>query len=63
MAPLDEITPSPLAGPGVSRPTALTRVTGTPVSRSTCFTETTRDLMALSGASRTSLGTSATGRG
>jgi hypothetical protein len=43
VAPLDEMTPSPLAGPGVSKPTARTAVIGTPVSPSTCGTETTSD--------------------
>src|SRR5580704_6918601 len=58
VAPLDEMTPSRLAGPGVSRPTARTDVLGTPVSSSTCCTESTSDWMALSGPSLTSLGAS-----
>src|SRR5580658_7780994 len=59
VAPLDEMTPSPLAGPGVSRPTARTAVIGSPVNASTCCTQSTSDWMALSGPSLTLLGTSA----
>src|SRR5580692_4384830 len=59
VAPLDAMTPSRLAGPGVSRPTARTDVRGKPVSSSTCCTEPTSEPMALSGPSLTLLGTSA----
>src|ERR1019366_4196035 len=59
VAPLDDMTPSPLAGPGVSRPTARTEVIGMPVSSSTCWTESASDWMGLSGPSLTSLGSSA----
>src|SRR5580693_10542364 len=59
VAPLEEMTPSALAGPGVSRPIARTAASGTPVSASTCSTASIRDWMALSGPSRTLLGTSA----
>ena len=59
VAPLEEMTPSALAGPGVSRPIARTAASGTPVSPSTCSTASIRDRMALSGPSLTLLGTSA----
>src|ERR1700722_10028539 len=59
VAPLEEMTPSALAGPGVSRPIARTAASGTPVSPSTCSTASIRDWMALSGPSLTLLGTSA----
>src|SRR5271155_659043 len=59
VAPLEEMTPSALAGPGVSRPIARTAASGTPVSARTCSTASIRDWMALSGPSLTLLGTSA----
>ena len=59
VAPLDEMTPSALAGPGVSRPIAATLASGVPVKASTYSTASVSALRALSGPSRTRLGTSA----
>src|SRR5882672_1976150 len=59
VAPPVTRTPSALAGPGVSSPTARTRSLGTPVIVSTLSKESTSAVMALSGPSRTRLGSSA----
>jgi len=59
VAPPVASTPSALAGPGVSRPTARTRCRETPVIPSTLSRVSTRAVMALSGPSRTRLGSSA----
>ena len=50
--------PSPLAGPGVSSPTAATAARSTPVTSRTCANEAASDSMATSGPSRTRLGRS-----
>src|SRR5580693_3730957 len=52
-------TPDPLAGPGVSSPTARTRFLGTEVIASTLSKESTSAVIALSGPSLTRLGSSA----
>ena len=52
-------TPAALAGPGVSSPTARTRSLGTEVIASTLSKESTSAVIALSGPSRTRLGSSA----
>src|SRR5690349_188791 len=58
VAPFDEITPSALAGPGVSRPTAATRDSGTPVSERMLVSASASASMAAAGPSSTRLGTS-----
>ena len=58
VAPLEEITPSTLAGPGVPRPTARTDSRATPVRPSTWSTASMRAPTAASGPSRTWLGLS-----
>ena len=57
-SPRDEMTPSALAGPGVSRPTARTRSRAMPVRRRTSSNERTRASIATSGPSVTRLGLS-----
>src|ERR1700744_6482461 len=59
VAPPVTSTPSALAGPGVSSPTARTQSLGTPLIASTLSKESTSAVMALSGPSRTRLGNSA----
>src|SRR5690242_1197922 len=56
--PLDEITPSALAGPGESIPTAATWESGTPVMERTLVIASASASTAASGPSRTRLGTS-----
>ena len=58
VAPRDEITPSALAGPGVSRPTARTAARGVPVAASTDSSAPTIASTAICGPSTTRLGTS-----
>ena len=58
VAPLEDRTPSALAGPGVSSPTAVTAARSTPVTSSTCANEAASDSIATSGPSRTRLGRS-----
>src|SRR6266508_1236648 len=55
VAPRADNTPSALAGPGVSRPTATTADLGVPVRRRTPSSDSTRAAMATSGPSRTRL--------
>ncbi len=59
VAPFDEMTPSAVTGPGVSRPTARTAARGVPVNSSTSSSDRASASIALSGPSRTRLGDSA----
>src|SRR5262245_42233732 len=58
VAPLDEITPSALAGPGVSSPTASTEARTVPVSARIASNASARASTATSGPSSTRLGVS-----